>query len=143
MRMIRLAGIAAIAIALAACSTSADPQPTGHAAPRVAAAEAVDCGTFTVEMGKRLPQSAAQCFMDAVGAGRSADLKVTGFTIEGDPVPTTFQADPSGRITVTWDWRQDSFGPAGVDFTSEVCSFNPSVTAERASADPTNMLMNC
>jgi hypothetical protein len=139
-RVVRLV-LVSVALVLAGCGQVARAAPVGSAAPEVRSAADVDCGTFTLGQGERLPESVVRCFIDAVGAGSSADLKVTRPTIEGDPIPMSFHADPDGQILVITDSRQDRFGNQVV--THAVCYLDPSATAERASGWPEAVLTNC
>jgi hypothetical protein len=66
---------------------------------------------------------------------------VTRPTIEGDPIPMSFHANPDGQILVINDSRLDRFGNQVV--TRYVCALDPSATAERASGWPEAMLTNC
>ncbi|HEU4423569.1 MAG TPA: DUF4362 domain-containing protein [Pilimelia sp.] len=79
-----------------------------------------DCGTFDLGQGDHLPDSVLRCFVDAVAAGRPAQLKVTRPTVEGDPIATTYRADRQGRVDVVTDSRQDRFGIQTI--SKQVCT---------------------
>jgi hypothetical protein len=106
----RLLGLTLVSFALAAC-TGPDASSEGASARAPASSAAVtDCGTFNLSQGEGLPDSAIRCFIEAVQARHPARLEETRPTIEGDPIPVTYIADADGRVEVTTDSRQDSFG---------------------------------
>ncbi len=133
--------LVSLALLLAGCGQSAGATPGMSAVPEVSSSVDVNCGTFTLGQGEMLPESVVRCFIDAVRAGRSADLKVTRPTIEGDPIPASFHADANGQIVVIVDSRQDSFGSQII--TRYVCALKPSASPERASGWPEAVLTNC
>ncbi|MEU4222303.1 DUF4362 domain-containing protein [Actinoplanes sp. NPDC026623] len=107
----RILVLLAASLALAACTGSAPvPEP----------AVDTDCGTFDVPLGQTLPESATRCLVEAVRAERSARLRETRYTDEGDPVPVTYTAGAGGRVEVVTDSRQDAFGERNV--TSQTCT---------------------
>lgn len=110
-------------VALAGCTTMPDtvgPTPSEPADAGPAPAAMTDCGTFNLMQGESPPVPALQCFVDGVSAGRPVQLKVTRPTVEGDPVPVTYQADATGRTILTMDSRQDDYGAQVV--TRQVCT---------------------
>ncbi|MCO8269847.1 DUF4362 domain-containing protein [Actinoplanes sp. TRM 88003] len=80
---------------------------------------ALDCGTFVLGQGEKLPDTAARCFVDAAQAGHRARLAVTRPTVEGDPIPVTYTSGTDGRTEVITDSRQDGFGPK--EITRQTC----------------------
>jgi hypothetical protein len=99
-------------LTLAACGGEPDPPPRATVAGATPSATVVlaDCGTYELSQGDEVPESAARCLVEAVGAGRPARLKVTRPTTEGDPIPVTYTAGADGRVEVITDSRQDNFG---------------------------------
>jgi hypothetical protein len=51
-----------------------------------------------------------QCLLDALAAGRPAELIRTFATIEGDPITEYYRVLGAGRVEVFVDSTQDSFG---------------------------------
>jgi hypothetical protein len=109
--MRHVSAVLCVPLALAACAG-----PVPQAAPRLAgqtpaAVAAADCGTFELSQAEHAPATAIDCFVDAVRAGRPAELRITRPTVEGDPIPTTYVAGADRRIEVTTDTTRDNFGP--------------------------------
>ncbi|WP_285628062.1 hypothetical protein [Kineosporia sp. NBRC 101677] len=96
---------------LPTASTSTTP---GASSPPV-----LDCGTQTQSQGERLSEKAADCLLGALAADKAARLQHTFLTVEGDPITRTYRSLTSGRVEVTTDNTQDSFGSEGV--VSEIC----------------------
>jgi len=99
----RLAVTIAAGVALAACSSSgASPAMTS-----------LDCG----RQQQRQPAGGqvVECLSHAFANGRAAHGQIELFTIEGDPVPVTFQIRGRGTVEVTADWTRDRYGSKGVE----------------------------
>ncbi|XVU21730.1 DUF4362 domain-containing protein [Actinoplanes sp. CA-054009] len=107
-----------VAAGLAGCTESeVAPPDVLKLAP---SASVTDCGTFTLEQGRRLPDDAGLCLLTASREGRIARLSVTAPTVEGDPIITVYATRPDGGIEVVEDTRQDEFGTKEV--TREICT---------------------
>ena len=78
----------------------------------------VNCGTFVLSQGQRVPDAAYRCFIEAVGSGHPAQLKETRPTTEGDPVPISYVGDASGKVERITDSRQDAFGTKTVAYVT-------------------------
>ena len=141
MRVVRLVLVSVTLMLLAACNQPTRSESTTGGPASKQPGNSTDCGTFILGQGEGLPGSAVRCFIDAVRAGQTADLKVTRPTIEGDPIPMSLHANSDGQILVINDARQDRFGNQVV--TRYLCTLDPSATAERASGWPEAMLTNC
>jgi hypothetical protein len=115
------ASAVALALALAGCGDS--PPDDLRAAPP---GTVRDCGTFTLDQGEAFPAGAGRCLVEAVRQGRSAWLKVTRPTTEGDPIPVAYIARADGRVEVVEDTREDAWGEQTI--TREICT-GPAVTA--------------
>lgn len=104
-------------------SASSAPPSASAGAPGTpsAAAGAIDCGTFSLDQGGRLPATAITCLIDAVRQRKPARLQVTRPTVEGDPIITGYAARPDGLVEVTRDASKDRFG-GGAGITRELCS---------------------
>ena len=120
--MKRILGSVLAGLTLAACS-GPDDSPRAAASP--AAAAVTDCGTFVLNQGEEVPESAVRCLAEAVRAGAPARLKATGPTTEGDPLPITYTASTDGSVEVLTDSRQDKFGVRTI--TREICTGPPIV----------------
>ena len=97
-------GIGLIALVLPACSYT----PSALEAWR----EKSSCGRYE---NLNEPVSADQtrmdrCLLDAVAAGRPAQLTRTYATIEGDPITEYYRVLGPGRVEVFIDSTRDSFG---------------------------------
>ncbi|MBW6433390.1 DUF4362 domain-containing protein [Actinoplanes hulinensis] len=109
--MKRILGTVLACATLAACGgPDPSPRPTAPTTAPSATVGLTDCGTFNPPQGDGLPESAARCLIEAVRAGRPAQLKVTRLTVEGDPIPVTYAAGADGRVEITTDSRKDGFG---------------------------------
>ncbi len=119
LRKLLIAPLLPLVLAAAACSAGApdDPAPTATAAEPSASAvapaapaEPTDCGDVVLLQGGEVSAETTACFLDAVRDKRSAVLKVTRPTIEGDPIRYAYTALPDGRVEVVTDAREDAFG---------------------------------
>ncbi|MFF5291129.1 DUF4362 domain-containing protein [Paractinoplanes globisporus] len=119
------AALAASALGMmAACANdasekTADARETADAGQKGAPGP-VDCGTFVLGQGEKLPAGTTSCLLDAARAGRPAQLRVTRPTTEGDPIPFTYTVRTDGKIELVTDTRQDKFGPQRI--TRDICT---------------------
>ncbi|HRI66014.1 MAG TPA: hypothetical protein PK156_17320 [Polyangium sp.] len=79
--------------------------PAGDAAP--------SCGHETQIHGPGYDEAARSCLWDAYRAGRPAELVLTRYTVEGDPITVTLRIRSGPAIEVHEDNR-DRFGARGV-----------------------------
>jgi hypothetical protein len=122
--MKRILGSVLAGLTLAACS-GPDNSPRAAASPAATAVVVTDCGTFVLNQGEEVPESAVRCLAEAVRAGTPARLKATRPTTEGDPLPITYTAGTDGSVAVLTDSRQDKFGVRTI--TREICTGPPIV----------------
>jgi len=99
-----------------------------------------DCGTYVLSQGEDVPEAAYRCFIEAVESGRSARLKETKPTTEGDPIPVTYVGDANGRVERTTDSREDSFGTQVV--LRHTCT-GPTMATPPAMEKPWMTFANC
>lgn len=96
-------------------STSAGTTPGQTAA---STAPGIDCGTFKLGQGEKLPAAALRCLTGAAAAGEPARLQQTSPTVEGDPITTTYIVVAPGHLRVVHDARADRFGSGDVRWQS-------------------------
>jgi hypothetical protein len=112
------------ALALTACGKPAasvlSPPASSTTTLTATANASVNCGTYVLSQGQKVPDAAYRCFIEAVGSGRPAELKETRPTVEGDPVPISYVGDATGKIQRITDSRKDAFGTKTV--TWETCT---------------------
>lgn len=114
----RILGLA-LPVLLIGCGETDAPREVATSA-ETRRAVVTDCGTFDLGQGEQLSGSVLRCFVDAVAAGRPAQLRVTRPTVEGDPIAVTYRADRQGRVEVITDSRQDGFGTQTI--SRQVCT---------------------
>lgn len=74
-----------------------------------------DCGNVSAgPPAWTIPPTAAECVVAAWRSGRLANLRITGPTVEGDPVTIAFQVTGQGTYDYISDSRHDAFGTKGV-----------------------------
>jgi hypothetical protein len=99
-----------VSLALAGCGVADAPGDVAQPIDDARSVVVTDCGSFHLEQGEGLPDSALRCFIDGVAAGHPVQLEETRLTVEGDPIPVTYRADVHGRVEVIIDSRRDNFG---------------------------------
>ena len=94
--------------------STSTPPPTQPPAQIVIPTHGRDCGDFTLGQGGSIPDEASKCISAAFASGEAAHLKVTSPTVEGDPVPVTYQVVGVEELDVYHDLRADTFGADAV-----------------------------
>ena len=84
------------------------------------------CGSYTIRLGPPSTINADQatankCILDAFAAGRPAEVVVTTFGIEGDPVVTYYRVLGPGRVEEIRDFSTCTFG-CGVPLLANECT---------------------
>jgi hypothetical protein len=105
----------------------APPTPTATGTAGASKPEAT-CGQVELAcIGKRAPKTRpaeVSCLIDAYARCEPKRLEVTRYTIEGDPIVTTYAVGPRGAkgcdLIASVDSSKDRFGSKGV--RTEVCS---------------------
>lgn len=80
------------------------------------------CGRYE---NRNEPASAEQrrkneCLLDAAAAGRPAELVITYYTVEGDPITSYYRVVGPRQIEILVDSTRDSFGAQ--KWTHELCA---------------------
>lgn len=105
-------------LAVTACTAQVpradDPNPTPAFVPASIAPGETDCGTFPLDQGQGLPETAMQCIISAAAQGRQARLQEKRPTVEGDPIFTSYRVKAAGAVEVTRDTTHDKFGNHGI-----------------------------
>lgn len=69
------------------------------------------CGEVTLRPGERpRVESQVACLRTALQSGSGGELRLTFFTIEGDPIVQYVRVAPGGEVEVFEDATQDAFG---------------------------------
>jgi hypothetical protein len=105
-------------LVIAACGRPAPPAngtaPTPAFVPASIEPGETDCGTFPLDQGQGLAESAMQCIISAAAQGRQARLQEKRLTVEGDPIFTLYRVKPGGAVEVKRDTTHDRFGNQGI-----------------------------
>lgn len=68
------------------------------------------CGSVESARTAVVPQEAVRCLESGSRSGQGAELRVTSFTTEGDPIATYYRALPTGGVEIFTDNTQDAYG---------------------------------
>jgi len=80
----------------------------------------VDCGSELLWQGEQPSPDRLACFLEAVEAGRLAQLTIVPRTPEGGLVPVTYRGDDPERVEVFHDLRHDPLATPGIE--RQVCA---------------------
>ena len=98
---------------IAVLGSCGSPTTPGNPAPSPDATAEVSCGDVVLEQGEQLALAAATelaCLERALKESLSAALTVTGPTVEGDPIVTSWQLTSDGTLSADIDSSKDRFG---------------------------------
>jgi len=75
----------------------------------------IDCGTDLLWQGESPTPARLDCFLEAIEAGRLAQVTIVAPGIDGGPVPVTYRGDALDRVEVFHDFRHDPLATPGVE----------------------------
>ncbi|WP_432548635.1 hypothetical protein [Kineococcus sp. SYSU DK004] len=71
------------------------------------------CGDVTRDVDGQVPREAVACLQEAQAAGAGAELTVTDYTVEGDPITTYYRAVPDRSGLEVYVDSRDGYGKQG------------------------------